>query len=642
MLMLSAFSNYVIGRSRTQKRALAVTVDIALVVAATLTAFYLRLGVWVMPQGLQWVAVLVSLALALPIFLSFGMYRAIFRYAGGISLESLTFAGSAYAITYASIFTFIGIPTIPRTVGLIQPLLLLLSVAASRSFIQLWLGGQSRSLLRNGKVQRVLIYGAGSAGRQLSAALSASDHVHVVGFIDDDTTLHGSILSGKRIYAADQLRVVVERNQVNQVLLALPSATRQRRNEILTMVRGMSVDVKILPGIIDMVQGRFSIEDLRPVELEDLLGRDAVAPNQILLARKITGKTVVVTGAGGSIGGELCKQIVVLQPAKLILVEINEYGLYRIHQDLLCMVDSVESLRVQIVPVLASVLDAVRMAELFAQNRPQTIYHAAAYKHVPLVEANPIEGIRNNALGTLAIAEAAAQHRVDDFVLVSTDKAVRPTNIMGASKRLAELVIQAIADRNTGTSFSMVRFGNVLGSSGSVVPLFRDQINKGGPVTITHEEVTRYFMTLSEAAQLVIQAGAMARGGEVFVLDMGEPVKIIDLAQKMIELSGLAVRDDDTGEGDIDIVTIGLRPGEKLYEELLIGANEAPTTHPRIMMATEIFVPWPELVGHLAVLKSALGNHDLPVILNELSILAPEYVMSREMTENLPTRRSVA
>jgi len=442
----------------------------------------------------------------------------------------------------------------------------------------------------------------------------------VVGFLDDDHRLQGNVLDGHRIYAPGDLPALRETLRVNDVLLAIPSLNRHQRNEILELMRRSRVSVRTLPRMADLAQGRVSISALRELDLEDLLGREPVTPNPILLRKNIHDKVVLVTGAGGSIGSELCRQIVALNPTILLLLEQSEFALYELHQELLPRAPTFK-----LVPLLASVQDNRRMHEILSTWSPHTVYHAAAYKHVPMVEHNPAEGLKNNVLGTLTTALAALKNGVSDFVLISTDKAVRPTNVMGTSKRLAEMVLQALAVESSVTRFSMVRFGNVLGSSGSVVPLFRQQIKDGGPITLTHGEVTRYFMTIPEAAQLVIQAGAMARGGDVFVLDMGEPVRIMDLARRMVELSGLRVRDHEDPEGDIEIQVTGLRPGEKLYEELLIGNQPEPTTHPRIMKAHEDFLGWSELNSKLDSLTVALNTNDVDLIRSLLQQLVPGY-----------------
>jgi FlaA1/EpsC-like NDP-sugar epimerase len=614
----------ILGVSRASKRLMALLVDAVLCLATVLVAFYLRTGVWSLPHGTQWLALAASLLFAIPIFITFGLYRAIFRYAGWHALGAVARAGLVYALLYSSVFTVMGVVAVPRTIGLIQPIILFLAVGASRAFARFWLGGGYESLRNSHEVPRVIIYGAGSAGRQLAAAVASSADMQVVGFVDDDETLQGSILNGIRIYAPVGLDALFRTLAVDDVLLALPSINRKRRNEILGVITATAVGVRTLPGMMDLAHGRVTVNDLRELDIEDLLGRDAVAPNQILMGKNIVGKTVMVTGAGGSIGSELCRQIALLGPKTIVLVEMSEVALYTVHQELEHS-NAAENSGLRIVPLLASVCDTRLMRSIMSTWRPDTVYHAAAYKHVPLVEDNPAEGVRNNVFGTLNAARCAEEFGVQDFVLISTDKAVRPTSIMGTSKRLAEMVLQALAARGGSTRFSMVRFGNVLGSSGSVVPLFRRQIRSGGPVTITHEDITRYFMTIPEAAQLVIQAGAMASGGEVFVLDMGTPVRIIDLARKMIELSGFSVREAGNPDGDIEIVTIGLRPGEKLYEELLIGENPMPTTHVRIMKAEEHFLPFAQIEGQLAQLDSEIADADADKVRARLKMLVPEF-----------------
>jgi FlaA1/EpsC-like NDP-sugar epimerase len=447
----------------------------------------------------------------------------------------------------------------------------------------------------------------------------------VIGFLDDNEKIQGQTLNNLPIYAPNDLSRLVQSHNVHRVLLAIPSASRKRRNEALNLILNEKLLVQTLPSMSDLAKGKVTTSDLHWLDIDDLLGRDPVAPNAQLLDKNIANSVVMVTGAGGSIGSELTRQMFALQPKVLLLVEQSEFALYQLHEELLGKQKNSSKLSFEIFPLIASVCDERRMNEIISTWNPDTIFHAAAYKHVPLVEHNPAEGIRNNVLGTLVTAQCAIKHHVKNFVLISTDKAVRPTNIMGATKRLAENVLQALAATSQSTIFTMVRFGNVLDSSGSVVPKFRQQILDGGPITVTDAEVTRYFMTIPEAAQLVIQAGAMGTGGDVFVLDMGEPVRIMDLAKKIIELSGLSVRDESNQAGDIEIEVTGLRPGEKLYEELLIGDNPEPTSHPRIMKAHEDFVEWPSLSEKLAELKEALAIGDSSVLRDLLGALVPGY-----------------
>ncbi|WP_454285542.1 polysaccharide biosynthesis protein [Rhizobium leguminosarum] len=622
---------------RVAKRALALLVDSSFCVLTIWLAYCFRLNEWTVLTGVQWLPVFVSLCMALPIFIVMGMYRAIFRYANMAAFITVLKAIAIYGFAFMTIFTALSVPGVPRTVGILQPFLLLIAIGLSRLGIRYWLGDAYQRILHKNMLAKVLIYGAGKAGRQLAAALMNSAELNVVGYLDDDPRLKGGVMGGLPIYDPSDLPVLAEALGVHNVLLALPSASRQRRNEILEHIRKARVNVRTLPDLTALAQGRIAVSDIRELEIEDLLGREAVAPRQELLDKAMRKKVVMVTGAGGSIGGELCRQILRNEPSTLILLDQNEFALYNIHAELQKLAELYRQEDLQIVPILCSVRDQDRMEHIMKSWRPHTLYHAAAYKHVPLVEHNAVEGIKNNVMGTLVTARAANKWGVSNFVLISTDKAVRPTNVMGASKRLAEMVLQALAAESTSdrmrTNFSMVRFGNVLGSSGSVVPLFRQQIKEGGPVTLTHPEITRYFMTISEASQLVIQAGAMAEGGDVFLLDMGEPVRIADLARKMVELSGLTLRDDDNPEGDIELSVTGLRPGEKLYEELLIGDNPETTEHPRIMKAREDFLFWPELSKKLHSLNAVLDRNDMIAARAMLAELVSGYSSTGEVSD---------
>jgi FlaA1/EpsC-like NDP-sugar epimerase len=669
MRTLSRLAAPALALPRSVKRSMVLALDAALCVLTVWLAYYLRSGEWVSLAGPPIIAVVASVVLALPVFITSGLYRAIFRYSGLPAMVAVARAMVLYGIAFAAIFTFWGVEGVPRTVGLIQPMLLLLLVGASRAAARVWLGGLYHQQLRKAALPQALIYGAGSAGRQLASAMANSPEIRVVGFLDDDDRLHGHVLNGLPIHNPGDLAEILSVSPITDVLLALPSVSRQRRNDILNTLKPHKVAVRTLPGLSDIATGKVSLSDVRELDIDDLLGREPVKPNGLLLNLNTHHKTVLVTGAGGSIGSELCRQILKTNPKQLLMVEMSEFALYQIHQELQALIagerpsvaapeegahEAVDSTleaqdssqaEIEIVPLLASVCDEVRMHEIMDTWKPHTVYHAAAYKHVPLVEHNPAEGVRNNVWGTRVCAEAAMRHSVRNFVLVSTDKAVRPTNIMGATKRLAEMVLQALAEVNTAvaaqggraptakTTFSMVRFGNVLGSSGSVVPLFREQIKNGGPITLTHADITRYFMTIPEAAQLVVQAGAMGQGGDVFVLDMGQPVKIIDLARRMVELSGMTVRDELHPDGDIELTVTGLRPGEKLYEELLIGDNPKPTQHPRIMKAHEQFLSWPELEQKLNALSIAMSVNDVPVIRGMLQDLVSGYQPSGEVVD---------
>ena len=604
----------VLGWPRAAKRSVVIALDVVLALFSTWLAFTFRLDALHWPTGAQWWVYGLAAVLFLPIFIRFGLYRAIFRYTGQAALTATAQAVALYGALLLAVLLWQAWPGVPRSLGILQPLIFFLLVGASRAVARFWLADLNRS--GASEEGRLLIFGAGTAGVQTASALGVSGQFRLLGFVDDDADKIGRSINGVRVYARSDVPGLVRSQGVTDILLALPSASRERRNSMIQSLRALPVHIRTLPRLADLASGRVTVHDFKELDIEDLLWRDPVPPNTDLLARNLAGKVVLVTGAGGSIGSELCRQILAERPRQLLLLDHGEFNLYSVHQELqrLC---AAGRLRVELVPLLGSVVNPVRLHEICRAYHPDTVYHAAAYKHVPMVEANPAEGIFNNVFGTLNMARAALDSGVAHFVLVSTDKAVRPTNIMGASKRMAELVLQALAaksDRLPGTRFSMVRFGNVLGSSGSVVPLFRRQLAAGGPLTVTHAEVTRYFMTLSEAAQLVLQAGAMAAGGEVFVLDMGEPVKILDLAHRMVELSGLSVRDEAHPEGDIAISVTGLRPGEKLYEELLIGDNPTPTGHPRIMKARENCLDWPVLEQYLQTLNGAAQAGDVALV----------------------------
>jgi len=604
----------VLAWPRATKQLVVMALDVVLALAATWIAFSLRYSTLNWPTGAQWWVYGLTPVLALPVFVKFGLYRAIFRYTGRAALTATGQAIGVYACLLTTVLLWRHWVGVPRTLGLLQPLIFLLLVGASRAWARFWLTNLSNA--RHQSEGRLLIYGAGAAGVQTASALVDSGQYALLGFVDDDTVKVGRSINGVPVFAPSQVPAVVTRQGVTDILLALPSASRERRNTIIDSLRALPVHIRSLPGLADLASGRVTVQDFHELDVEDLLGRTPVPPDAALLARDLFGQVVLVTGAGGSIGSELARQIVLQKPRQLLLFDHNEFGLYRIHQELqgLC---ATRSLPVELVALLGSVANLSRLQAICAAYRPATVYHAAAYKHVPLVESNVGEGVANNVFGTLNMAHAAQASGVRRFVLVSTDKAVRPTNVMGASKRLAELVLQALAADTTqgsSTCFTMVRFGNVLNSSGSVVPLFRRQLAAGGPLTVTHPEVTRYFMTIPEAAQLVLQAGAMAEGGDVFVLDMGAPVKIMDLAQRMVQLGGLTVRDKNHPRGDIEVTITGLRPGEKLFEELLIGNKPERTAHPRIMKAHEPFMPWAQLTQELKLLEAATALGDLVAI----------------------------
>ena len=649
---LKHLARRVIAIPRYAKQLLVLSVDTFLCLLSVWASFYLRLGEFqafsIVSSAPVLITSVASVALAVPIFVMSGLYRAIFRYSGMPAMMTMARAMFIYGILFSLIFTFVGVQGVPRTIGLIQPIVVFLLVGFSRAIARIWLGDLYQLEIKKSSLPKVLIYGAGSAGRQLASGMTDSHEMRVVGFLDDDDRLHGHVLNGLNIYNPADLEEIASQKGVTDVLLAMPSASRERRNQILGLLSKTKISVRTLPGLSDIASGKVTISDVRELEIDDLLGREPVKPNGLLVNRSTRNKTLMVTGAGGSIGSELCRQVFKTQPRRLLIVDMSEFALYQIHQEIQSALELLGE-DLEVVPLLASVCDEVRMHEIMDTWKPHTVYHAAAYKHVPMVEHNPAEGVRNNVWGTKVCAEAAARNGVHNFVFISTDKAVRPTNIMGATKRLAEMVLQALNETehsadsrtfsvsnsttSTRTCFSMVRFGNVLGSSGSVVPLFREQIKSGGPITLTHSDITRYFMTIPEAAQLVIQAGAMSSGGDVFVLDMGEPVRIYDLATRIVELSGLSLRNEKNPHGDIEIKVTGLRPGEKLYEELLIGDNPKPTQHPRILKAQEKFMPWEQLQGQLHSFNLALSVNDVPLIRSFLQKLVTGYQPSDDVVD---------
>lgn len=598
------FLDTLVKLPRTQKRIISLLVDTVFIFSSFWIAFILRLdSLEELRDVNNWLILSAILPLSLLSFVKLGLYRAVLRYINSQALWAIL-AGVILSTIYFIGFSFFFNFQVPRTVPVIYFCISLLLVGGSRLIVRAIVG---KLIMR--RKENVVIYGAGSAGRQLATALANGPEYAPVAFIDDDIKKQHTFVQGLNVFSSQNIADVVRSKHVSKILLALPSASRNRRKEILNNIEKYKLQVMTIPGMADLVAGNTSLEQIKEVGVEDLLGRDPVEPNTELMSANIRNKVVLVSGAGGSIGSELCRQIVKNSPTKLVLFELSEYGLYAIEKELKDYVFQ-NSLNIEIVPILGSIQNFKLISMTLSSFKVQTIYHAAAYKHVPLVEHNVIEGVKNNIFGTSNIARAAIENNVETFVLISTDKAVRPTNVMGTTKRMAELVLQALSDTQKTTRFTMVRFGNVLGSSGSVVPLFRQQIKQGGPITLTHKDITRYFMTIPEAAQLVIQAGAMGKGGDVFVLDMGEPVKIMNLATKMVHLSGLEVKSSKQPEGDIEIQCTGLRPGEKLYEELLIGDNVVGTDHQRIMSAHEVKMPWDELEQILFELKSSCDLND--------------------------------
>ncbi|MFD2094750.1 nucleoside-diphosphate sugar epimerase/dehydratase [Corallincola platygyrae] len=589
---------------RSTKRLISLSIDSVFIFVAFWGAYFARTSSFQSFYLVEnWSVVLVTLPLTLFAFTKIGLYRAILRYLSFHALFVISLGTLVSALILATIAFYLD-TSFPRTVPLIYAAFLGILVGGARLIV--------RALVNRGtaKLQEpVLIYGAGGSGRQLCIALRYSHEYAAVAFVDDDDTLAGTVIQGLKVLKPNDLSRLITKYSVKKVLLALPRASRKRRSQIISNLAPLSVEVLTVPNMPDIVSGKSKIDELRDVPIDDLLGRDTVAPHPTLMSADVLHKNVMVTGAGGSIGSELCRQILQQRPNRLVLFEISEFALYSIDKELTALSEEL-GVDVEIVPLLGSVQRKNRLSATMSAFQIHTVYHAAAYKHVPLVEYNVVEGVRNNVFGTLFSGEAALETGVETFVLVSTDKAVRPTNVMGTTKRMAELSLQALAEISNTTRFSMVRFGNVLGSSGSVIPLFKRQIASGGPITVTHPEIIRYFMTIPEAAQLVIQAGAMGKGGDVFVLDMGEPVKIVDLARNLINLSGLQVRDEDNPEGDVEIQFTGLRPGEKLYEELLIGDNVKTTSHERIMAADEVYLNWNELEVMLSKLDLACHNFD--------------------------------
>jgi FlaA1/EpsC-like NDP-sugar epimerase len=599
--------------------------DVLACIVAMYAAYCLRLGaiVPISDPMLLSAAIFVAAWTAAAIFV--GVYKNIFRFAGSGAIFSLA---RATAITTVILISTLGvgwIDFVPRTISVIAPTLLLLYLFVSRLMIRYAMIDILEQFDFVGSVRRTAIYGTGGPAQQVAAAIRHEPGIILAGFVDDSVSRAGAKINDKPVWHSDDLARRIREHDITDIILASPDIGRSRRNEIIAELQELKVRVMMLPAVMHVLEGKISISDIREIQIEDLLGRVPVPPNDDLLRAAIRDRTVLVTGAGGSIGSELCKQIVAIGAERLILAEMTEFALYSMERQLREALAAQPGAKVEIVPELIDVTDAKRVVSMFRRYRPETVFHAAAYKHVPLIEANPLAGLHNNLFGTLNCARAAEEMGVERFVLVSTDKAVRPTNVMGASKRGCELILQALAGNRATTRFAMVRFGNVLGSSGSVVPLFREQISRGGPVTITHSDITRYFMTIPEAASLVIQAGAMAIGGEVYVLDMGEAVRIRDLAETMIKLSGATVRSNGNPGGDIEIIEIGLRPGEKLHEELLIGENPELTAHPRIMRASEHHLEWAELEPLLSAMSAAIDDGNAKKALDLIRRMVPEF-----------------
>lgn len=658
------FRGRLVSLSRHQKRLIQVTVDVVLVWGALWLAFVVRLGDNRSIEPFSGHAWLFGLApiITIPLFIRFGMYRAVMRYFGNDALLAIVKAVTLSALLIALVvYWYQGAPKIiPRSMVFNYWWLSLVLVGGLRLLMRQYFMGDWYSSSHSFKFSRkdkglptVAVYGAGAAGNQLVAALRLGRGMRAVAFIDDDPGIANRVIAGLRVYNAKHIQQMIDETGANEILLAIPSATRARRREVLELLEQYPLHVRSVPGFMDLASGRVTVDDVQEVDIADLLGRDAVPPQKALFERCIRDQVVMVTGAGGSIGSELCRQIVSTGPTTLLLFEHSEFNLYSIHSELEQRIRR-ESLAVRLVPILGSIRNPQRLLDVMRSWAVNTVYHAAAYKHVPMVEHNIAEGVLNNVVGSTCTAQAAVRAGVEHFVLISTDKAVRPTNVMGSTKRLAEMVLQALSRESAPvlfgdkeglhqvnkTRFTMVRFGNVLGSSGSVIPLFHEQIRRGGPVTVTHPNITRYFMTIPEAAQLVIQAGAMGQGGDVFVLDMGQPVKIAELAEKMIHLSGLSVRSEKNPYGDIAIEFSGLRPGEKLYEELLIGDDVIATEHPMIMRANEDHLSWDDFKAVLSELLQAVEQDDYDCVRKLLRQTVSGYAPEGEIVDWIHQRRT--
>ncbi|MFI8481160.1 polysaccharide biosynthesis protein [Pseudomonas sp. NPDC078700] len=632
--MMDTLRVWLLKLPRRYKRLLQVCVDTCLVWGALWLAFAVRLGIEnpVNPIGSHLWLFLAAPLIAIPVFTRIGMYRAVMRYFGNDALITIFKAISVSSLLLAlAVYWYQSSPVVvPRSVVFNYWWLSLVMIGGLRLVMRQYFMGdwyvasqQVPFFNKHENLPKVAVYGAGAAGNQLVAALRMGRAMRPVAFIDDDNDIATRVIAGIKVFKPKHIQQMIDETGAEEILLAIPSATRVKRREILEHLEGFPLHVRSIPGFMDLASGRVKVDDVQEVDIADLLGRDAVPPRKPLFERCIRGQVVMVTGAGGSIGSELCRQIIATGPTTLILFEHSEFNLYSIHTELEQRAVR-ESLPLNLVPILGSIRNPGRLHDVMRTWKVNTVYHAAAYKHVPMVEHNIAEGVLNNVIGSVNTAQAALKAGVEHFVLISTDKAVRPTNVMGSTKRLAEMVLQALSQESAPvlfgdndtvhhvnkTRFTMVRFGNVLGSSGSVIPRFHDQIKHGGPITVTHPNITRYFMTIPEAAQLVIQAGAMGQGGDVFVLDMGRPVKIVDLAEKMVHLSGLSVRSEKNPHGDINIEFTGLRPGEKLYEELLIGDNVSPTEHPMIMRASEEHLAWDDFRRVIDDLVRSVGNDD--------------------------------
>ena len=627
MLNLKKVSKNIIDLPRYTKRIIAIIIDIGVCILCTWLAFYLRLEKFIQINDVTTLAVEISVLLAIPIFWLMGLYKTVFRFQGSSIIFTVFIATFTYALIYFAVIGIYGISGIPRSIGIIQPILLFLSISTSRLSIRFLL---LTSFKKSKNKTNVLIYGAGSAGRQLLTSLENNLEMKVFGFLDDDPQFHKQIILGQTVYDPLNIDKLINTKNIDIVLLALPSINRQKRNQIINTLNKYRIIVKTLPSVQDIVEGKVSVSDIKDLTIEDLLSRDQVQPNLELLSKNINSKVVMVTGAGGSIGSEISRQIIKLKPKKLLLIELNEFSLYKISEEL-----KNTNQNIKIISLLLNIQNQSKIEGVFKTFNIDTVYHTAAYKHVPLVEENICESFKNNVFGTVVLAKAVLKYNISNFVFISSDKAVRPTNIMGATKRLAEICVQSIYDnQNQQSKFAIVRFGNVLQSSGSVIPKFKKQIKEGGPVTLTHLEITRYFMTITEASELVIQAGAMAEKCEVFVLDMGKSVKIKDLIYKMIKLSGLSIKDNKNLDGDIEVKITGLRPGEKLYEELLLGDNPQKTFHEKIQKAQDPFISFNKLKINLDNISNLIEENKVEEVKNMLSKLVPSYQSNSKIVDH--------
>lgn len=623
---------FLLDLPRDIKLTISIAVDSFLCIFTVWIAFFLRLGDFPNLENAVIIPYFISIFFAIPVFYLSGLYRTIFRYSGWPAMLTVSKSIIIYGFLFSTCITLFGFRDVPRTIGIIQPLLLFFIVGGSRALIRFWIGNLYRTRINKSNLPRAAIYGAGNSGRELLLAIENNNKFIVSCFLDDDKDKQGRVLAGKKIYSPESLAFLVKNKNVSSLLLALPSIKPSKRIKIIRKVSKFNLAVRTIPNLVDIAKGNISYSNLMELEIDELLGREKVEPDKFLLKKNIKDQIVLVTGAGGSIGSQLCREIIRIKPKKLLLLDSNEFSLYKIVNELTGL-NQIETF--EIVPLLCSIKDKENINSIFKTWKPNTVYHAAAYKHVPIVEHNLSEGLKNNVFGTINLAQASLKTEVDNFVFISTDKAVRPTNVMGASKRLGELCLQALFEdqKSKKTKISMVRFGNVLDSSGSVIPRFRKQIKERSPLTLTHPEISRYFMTIEEAAQLVIQAGAMSEGGDVFLLDMGKPVKIYDLAINMIRFSGLKLKDEHNPDGDIEIKITGLRPGEKLYEELLIEDNSLPTKHPKIFKAQENYIHWDKLKIYIQSLENYISINDVNNIFPILKKLVVGYRPPKEIVD---------